>query len=77
MLDVYYAPGLKYNLISVLQLTKKGYDVIFKGNDCFIYDKPPSKMLIARVNVTKNRTYPLSMNYDRRDVSLAKKETCS
>ena len=29
--DVLYAPSLKHNLISVGQLTKKGYNVIFKG----------------------------------------------
>jgi hypothetical protein len=73
--DVYYAPILKHNIISVGQLAKKWYDVILKGNDCFICDKPPSKMLIARVNMTKNIMYPFSMNYDRHDVSLAQKAT--
>jgi len=73
--DVYYAPILKHNIISVGQLTKKWYDVILKGNDCFICDKPPSKMLIARVNMKKNIMYPFSMNYDRHDVSLAQKAT--
>jgi hypothetical protein len=62
---VYYAPGLKHNLIGVGQHTKKGYNVIFKGNDCYIYDKPPNKMSIARVKMTNNRMYPLSMNRDR------------
>ena len=75
--DVYYALGLKHNLISVGQLTQKGYDIILKANYCFIYNKPPIKMLIARVKMTKNRMYPLSMNYDRKDVSLAQKATCS
>jgi hypothetical protein len=75
--DVYYAPGLKHNLISVGQHTQKGYDVIFKGNYCFIYDKTLSKMLTSRVKMTKNIIYPLSMNYDRHDVSLPQKAKCS
>ena len=29
--EVYYVPGLKHNLISVGQLTQKGYEVIFHG----------------------------------------------
>jgi hypothetical protein len=71
---VYHASGMKYNLTSVSQLTQKGYNVIFNGNECFIYDKPPSKMMIARVMI-KNRMCPLAMNYDRRDASFAQKET--
>jgi hypothetical protein len=73
---VHYAPSLKHNLISVGQLTQKGYNIIFKGNDSFIYDKPPYKMLIARVKMINIRMYPLSMNYDIQYVSFAQKETC-
>jgi hypothetical protein len=73
---VYHASSFKYNLISVRELTKKGYNVIFKGNNCFIYDKPPSKMLNSRVNMKKKKMYPLYMNYDRQDVSFAQRETC-
>jgi c-di-AMP phosphodiesterase-like protein len=36
------------------QLTQKGYDVIFEGDDFLIYEKNSSKMLIARVNMKKN-----------------------
>ena len=74
--DVYYALGLKHNIISVGQLTQKGYNVIFKGDDCIIYDKPPNKRLIAKIKMTKNRTYPIFMNYGSQDVSFAKKATC-
>ena len=45
---IYYVLGLKHNLISVSQLTQKGYKVIFQGKECVIYDKPPSKQLIER-----------------------------
>ena len=46
--EVYYVPSLKHNLLSVGQLTQKGYKVIFQGQECVIYDKPPSKQLIAK-----------------------------
>ena len=74
--DLYYALGLKHNIISVGQLTQKGYNVIFKGDDCFIYDKSPSKRLISRVNMTKNRMYHLVMNYGSQYTSFSQKVTC-
>lgn len=46
--------GLKHNLLSVGQLAQRGYNVVFKGDDCFIYDKPPKKMLFANVKMEKN-----------------------
>jgi len=61
--DVYYAPSLKHNLISVGQLTQKGYRVIFQNQECAIYDKPPRKQLIAKVQMTRNKLFPLIMNY--------------
>ena len=33
-------------------------------------------MLISMMNMRKNIMYPLSMNYDRKDVSFSKNETC-
>ena len=47
--DVYFVPGLKHNLISVGQLSQKGYRVVFEKNLCTIFDMPPSNMVIARV----------------------------
>ena len=46
---VYYVPSLKPNLISVGQLTEKGYKVIFLGQECVVYVKPPSKQVIEKV----------------------------
>jgi len=62
--EVYYVPGLKHNLISVGQLMQKGYKVIFQGQQCVIYDKSPSKQLIAKVQMTRTRLFPLIMNYN-------------
>jgi hypothetical protein len=59
--DVYFVPGLKHNLISVGQLTQKGYRVSFENNVCTIFDIPPSKVVIARIKMTDNRMFPLHM----------------
>jgi sarcosine oxidase delta subunit len=56
--DVYYVPNLKHNLISVGQLMEHGYDVLFKGSTCLILDKSPSRKLIAKIQMTKNRMFP-------------------
>jgi len=61
MYDVYFVPGLRCNLISVGQLLEKGYQVYFKNKVCTIFDKLPNKQLIARVEMTKNRMFPLIM----------------
>jgi hypothetical protein len=61
ILDVYFVPGLKYNLISVGQLTQKGYRVAFENNVCTILDIPRSKMVIARIKMKNNRMFPLHM----------------
>ena len=61
--EVYFVPGLKCNLISVGQLMEKRYGVFFKNKVCTIYDKFPSKQL-TRVEMTKNRMFPLVMRND-------------
>jgi hypothetical protein len=40
------------------------YKVFFKNKVCTIYDKSPSKKLIARVEMTMNRTFLLVMRND-------------
>jgi hypothetical protein len=59
--DVYFVPGLKHNLISVGQLTQKGYRVSFENNVCTIFDIPPSKMVIAKIKMANNKMFPLHM----------------
>jgi hypothetical protein len=65
--DVYYVPGLRHNLMSVGQMNEHGYKVIFEGSKCTILDKPPSKKIIATIQMTKNRMFPLIL----RNVSLS------
>ena len=57
--DIYYVPSLMCNLLSVGQLLEKEYRVFFKKNVCTIYDKYPSKQLISRVDMKKNRIFPV------------------
>jgi hypothetical protein len=45
---------------------EKKYRVFFKNKVCTIYDKFPSKQLIARVEMTKNRMFPLVMKNNLR-----------
>ena len=59
--DVYYVPQLKHNLLSVGQLMEHGYAVLFQKNTCYIYDKHPHKSLIAKVEKTKSRMFPLTL----------------
>ena len=59
--NFYYVPHLKNNLISVGQLMEHGYDVIFQGNTCYIYDKLPNRRLIEKVEKTNNRMFPLTL----------------
>ena len=61
---IYYVPGLMCNLLSVGKLLEKEYRVFFKKKVCTIYDKYPSKQLIAIVEMTKNRMFPLIMRND-------------
>lgn len=68
--EVYYVPSLKHNMISVGQLTQKGYKVIFRGQGCVIYDKPSNKQLIVKVQVTRNKLFPLIMNYNAQENSF-------
>ena len=61
---MYYVPGLKCNILSVGQLINKGYNVIFKDDVCTIKDIPPSKKIIAEIQMTSNRMFPLKLNTD-------------
>ena len=59
--DVYFAPGLEHNLLSVGQLIEKGYPVIFQNNKCVIYDRDGSNKVIVEVSMTNNRMFPLKL----------------
>jgi hypothetical protein len=46
---------------------EKKYRVFFKNKVCTIYDKYPSKQLISRVEMIKNKMFPLIMRNDMID----------
>ena len=71
MIDVYYVPGLKCSLLSIGKLMQKGYNVFFKDDVCIIMDKPPSRQVIAKVHMTRNRMFPLKMRSDLKEGGVA------
>ncbi|XP_028063324.1 uncharacterized protein LOC114266596 [Camellia sinensis] len=54
--------SLKTNLLSVVQLQEKGYEIIIKEGTCIIQD--PKMGLITQVNMTANRMFPLYIQND-------------
>lgn len=61
ILDAYFVPGLKHNLISVGQPIQKGYRSTFENNIWPIFYISPSNMVIAKVEMINNRMLPLHM----------------
>ena len=53
--------------MSVGQLMQKGYNVFFKNDVRTILDKPPSRQLIAKVQMTNNRRFPLKIRSDLKE----------
>ena len=56
---MYYVPDLKSNILSMGQLMEKGYSVLMK--DLVLYLKDKSNILIARVDMKKNKMYKLDL----------------
>ncbi|KAD5960996.1 hypothetical protein E3N88_12469 [Mikania micrantha] len=56
--DVYYAPKLEYNLLSVGQLMRKGYSLLFDDNACSIVHKE-TKSELMKVQLATNNMFPL------------------
>ncbi|GMI80465.1 hypothetical protein HRI_001715800 [Hibiscus trionum] len=57
--DVYYVPDLKTNILSMGQLTEKGYSVLLK--DRVLHLKNKQGRLVARVEMGRNRMYKLNL----------------
>ncbi|KAB5519742.1 hypothetical protein DKX38_024061 [Salix brachista] len=60
--DVYYIPAIKHNMLSIGQLLEKGYTLFMK--DCHVAVKDNNGRLIAFVKMSKNRMFPLNIQYD-------------
>ncbi|KAI5430542.1 hypothetical protein KIW84_034935 [Lathyrus oleraceus] len=57
--DVYYVPNLKTNILSLGQLTEKGYSILMKERILHLKDKLGH--LIAYVEMERNRMYKLNL----------------
>jgi hypothetical protein len=57
--DVYYVPDLKTNILSLGQLTEKGYSILIK--DRILHLKDNQGHLIAQVEMGRNRMYKLNL----------------
>ena len=62
IINVYYIPNIKNNILSVGQLLEKGFEVQMKNN-CF-YLRDNHERLIAEVSMTKNQMFPLNICND-------------
>lgn len=60
--NVYYVPNMKNNIFSLGQLLEKGYDIHLKDHILSIRDKREN--LIAKVPMTRNRMFALSIQND-------------
>lgn len=58
--NVFFVPDLKTNLLSVGQLQEKGYEISIRDGVCRIQDEKLG--LIAQVNMTTNRMFPLHLD---------------
>ena len=59
--EVFYVPHLNVKIINIGKLLQNKYDLLFYDTCCAIYDKPPSRRLIAKVEVNKKKILPLSL----------------
>ena len=61
--DVFYAPGLHHNLLSMGQLSEKGYNMQICDGYCTLIDK--NGRFIAKVKMTPNRLFPLKVQHEK------------
>ena len=69
--EFFYVPHLNVNLINIGQLIQNQYDIWFYDTYCVIYHKPPGKKLIAKVEMTKNEVFALSLRNSNLPLSVA------
>ena len=61
--DVFYAPGLHHNLLSMGQLSEKGYNMQIHNGYCTLIDR--NGRFITKVRMTPNRLFPLRIQHDQ------------
>lgn len=68
--DVQYVPSLTHNLLSVGQLIKGGYSVIFENGHCDIHDQ---NRKIMSIKMTPNKMFPLNISHSETSNALIAK----
>ncbi|KAI5352933.1 hypothetical protein L3X38_005825 [Prunus dulcis] len=61
--EVMLVPGLDENLLSVGQMVEHGYYLVFGDSMVEIFDDRSMENLLAKVSMTGNRCFPLSLKY--------------
>ena len=56
---MYFSLSMKHNLMRIGQLIQNGYKVLMENDRCVIHEKDGSKNLLATIQMTKNRMFPL------------------
>ncbi|XP_016185454.1 uncharacterized protein LOC107627104 [Arachis ipaensis] len=59
--NVFYAPQLDYNLLSIRQLSEKGYKMITYRGYCTVFDN--NGRFIDKSKMTSNRMFPLKIQH--------------
>ena len=60
LIEVYYIPDLRSNIISLGQMDEVGCKVLIENGELHIYDR--ARKLLTRVSCSKNRLYTVSLN---------------
>ena len=61
--DVFYALGLHHNLLSMWQLSEKGYNMQIHNGFCTLVDK--NGRFISKIRMTPNHLFHLKIQHDR------------
>lgn len=62
--DTLYVMELDANFLSIKKLLKHGYSLNFENRECRIFDSKRRNIVV--VNMTSNRSFPLSLNYEKK-----------
>ncbi|KAK2398761.1 putative mitochondrial protein [Trifolium repens] len=73
--DTLYVPELDENLLSIGQLLEHGYSLNFENRECRIFDS--KRRNVAVVKMTSNRSFPLSLNYEKNFSMMAREDNDS
>ena len=64
--NLYFAPGMKHNLMSVGQLIQNGYKVLMENDRCVIHEKDGNNRLLTVAQMNKEPDVP----FEDRDMFL-------